>query len=191
MNEKVLHTLEYNKIINMLTERANSDPGRKLCRELKPYTDIDVINEAQQQTADALSRIFKKGSTSFGGNKDLGYSIKSLSVGAALSAAELLKIAGMLENVSRVKSYGRRERDDEQKDSLDAFFDALEPLTLLSSEIRRCILSEEEISDNASPALKSIRRNIMLTNDRIHSQLNNMVSGSCRTYLQEIGRAHV
>ncbi len=185
MNEKVLHTLEYNKIINMLTERANSDPGRKLCRELKPYTDIDVINEAQQQTADALSRIFKKGSTSFGGNKDLGYSIKSLSVGAALSAAELLKIAGMLENVSRVKSYGRRERDDEQKDSLDAFFDALEPLTLLSSEIRRCILSEEEISDNASPALKSIRRNIMLTNDRIHSQLNNMVSGSCRTYLQD------
>ncbi len=185
MNEKVLRTLEYNKIINMLTERANSDPGRKLCRELKPYTDIDVINEAQQQTADALSRIFKKGSTSFGGNKDLGYSIKSLSVGAALSAAELLKIAGMLENVSRVKSYGRRERDDEQKDSLDAFFDALEPLTLLSSEIRRCILSEEEISDNASPALKSIRRNIMLTNDRIHSQLNNMVSGSCRTYLQD------
>lgn len=185
MNEKVLRTLEYNKIINMLTERANSDPGRKLCRELKPYTDIDVINEAQQQTADALSRMFKKGSTSFGGNKDLGYSIKSLSVGAALSAAELLKIAGMLENVSRVKSYGRRERDDEQKDSLDAFFDALEPLTLLSSEIRRCILSEEEISDNASPALKSIRRNIMLTNDRIHSQLNNMVSGSCRTYLQD------
>ncbi len=185
MNEKVLRTLEYNKIINMLTERANSDPGRKLCRELKPYTDIDVINEAQQQTADALSRIFKKGSTSFGGNKDLGYSIKSLSVGAALSAAELLKIAGMLENVSRVKSYGRRERDDEQKDSLDAFFDALEPLTLLSSEIRRCILSEEEISDNASPALKSIRRNIMLTNDKIHSQLNNMVSGSCRTYLQD------
>lgn len=185
MNEKVLRTLEYNKIINMLTERANSDPGRKLCRELKPYTDIDVINEAQQQTADALSRMFKKGSTSFGGNKDLGYSIKSLSVGAALSAAELLKIAGMLENVSRVKSYGRRERDDEQKDSLDAFFDALEPLTLLSSEIRRCILSEEEISDNASPALKSIRRNIMLTNDKIHSQLNNMVNGSCRTYLQD------
>ncbi len=101
MNEKVLRTLEYNKIINMLAEKANSDPGRQLCMELKPYTDISVINEAQQQTADALSRLFKKGSTSFGGNKDLGCSLKSLGVGASLSAAELLKIAGMLENVSR------------------------------------------------------------------------------------------
>ncbi len=185
MNEKVLRTLEYNKIINMLAEKANSDPGRKLCMELKPYTDISVINEAQQQTADALSRLFKKGSTSFGGNKDLGCSLKSLGVGASLSAAELLKIAGMLENVSRVKSYGKRERDDETADSLAEFFDALEPLTPLSSEIRRCILSEEEISDDASPALKSIRRNIMLTNDRIHTQLNNMVNGSYRTYLQD------
>lgn len=70
MNEKVLRTLEYNKIIGMLAERANSDPGRKLCMELRPFTDITVINEAQQQTADALSRLFKKGSTSFGGNKD-------------------------------------------------------------------------------------------------------------------------
>ncbi len=185
MNEKVLRTLEYNKIINMLAEKANSDPGRKLCMELKPYTDLSVINEAQQQTADALSRLFKKGSTSFGGNKDLGYSLKSLGVGASLSTAELLKIAGMLENVSRVKSYGKRERDDETSDSLDTLFDALEPLTPLSSEIRRCILSEEEISDDASPALKSIRRSIMLTNDKIHTQLNHMVNGSYRTYLQD------
>lgn len=185
MNEKVLNTLEYNKIIGMLAERANSEPGRKLCMELKPFTDIAVINEAQQQTADALSRLFKKGSTSFGGNKDLGYALKSLGVGSSLSTAELLKIAGMLENVSRVKSYGRRDHEDEAADSLDALFDALEPLTPLSSEIRRCILSEEEFSDDASPALKSIRRNIILTNDRIHTQLNNMVNGSYRTYLQD------
>lgn len=185
MNKKVLRTLEYNKIINMLAEKANSAPGRKLCLELNPYTDISVINEAQQQTADALTRLFQKGSTSFGGNKELGYTLKSLSVGASLSTVELLKIAGLLENVNRVKSYGRRERDDETTDSLDALFDALEPLTPLSTEIRRCILSEEEISDEASPTLKSIRRNIMLTNDRIHTQLNNMVNGSCRTYLQD------
>ena len=110
MNEKVLQTLEYNKIINMLAEKANSEPGRRLCLELKPDTDLTAINEAQQQTADALTRLFQKGSTSFGGNKDLGYSLKSLGVGAALSVPELLKIAGMLENVSRVKSYGRRDR---------------------------------------------------------------------------------
>ena len=185
MNEKVLRTLEYNKIIAMLAEKANSEPGKKLCMELKPYTDIVLINEAQQQTADALSRLFRKGSTSFGGNKDLGYTLKSLSIGASLSTAELLKIAAMLENVSRVKSYGKRDRDDSAADSLDDLFHALEPLTPLSSEIRRCILSEEEISDDASPALKSIRRNMMLANDRIHNQLNHMVNGSCRTYLQD------
>lgn len=153
MNEKVLQTLEYNKIINMLAEKANSEPGRRLCLELKPDTDLTAINEAQQQTADALTRLFQKGSTSFGGNKDLGYALKSLGVGAALSIPELLKIAGMLENVSRVKSYGRRERDEGSEDSLDALFDALEPLTPLATEIRRCILSEDEISDDASPAL--------------------------------------
>lgn len=185
MNEKVLRTLEYNKIIAMLTEKASSDPGRKLCMELIPSTDIDVITEAQKQTSDALSRLFKKGSTSFGGNKDIGYTLKSLNIGSTLSTSELLKIAGLLENVNRIKTYGRREREEEQRDSLDDFFDCLEPLTPLSNEIRRCILSEEEISDDASPGLKHIRRSMMLTNDKIHTQLTGMVNGSYRTYLQD------
>lgn len=185
MNEKVLQTLEYNKIIDRLVEKANSDPGRKLCQDLKPYHDISVINEAQTQTGDALSRLFKKGSTSFGGNKDLGYTLKSLSIGSALSITELLKIAGLLENVGRVKSYGKREREDEEKDSLDDFFNTLEPLSPLSHEIRRCILSEDEISDDASVELKHIRRSIRLTNDKIHSQLTGMLNSSYRTYLQD------
>lgn len=185
MNEKVLRTLEYNKIINMLEEKASSDLGRRLCQDLRPFTDLDTINEAQRQTSDALSRLFKKGSTSFGGNNDLGYTLKSLSIGSSLSTAELLKIAGLLENVNRIKAYGRSERDDDFKDSLDAFFEGLEPLTLLAGEIRRCILSEEEISDDASSSLKHIRRSMMLTGDKIHSQLNAMVNGSYRTYLQD------
>ena len=185
MNEKVLQTLEYNKIIDMLSEKADSDPGRKLCRDLHPYNDIYVINEAQQQTADALSRLFKKGSTSFGGNKDLGYAMKSLEVGGVLSIMELLGIAGLLENAGRIKTYGRREREEEERDSLDDLFDLLEPLTLLSQEIRRCILSEDEISDDASPALKHIRRNMRIANEKIHSQLTGMLGGSCRTYLQD------
>lgn len=185
MNEKVLQTLEYNKIIDRLVEKANSAPGRKLCQDLKPYNDISVINEAQTQTGDALSRLFKKGSTSFGGNKDLGYTLKSLSIGSALSITELLKIAGLLENVGRVKSYGKREREDEEKDSLDDFFNTLEPLSPLSHEIRRCILSEDEISDDASVELKHIRRSIRLTNDKIHSQLTGMLNSSYRTYLQD------
>lgn len=185
MNEKVLQTLEYYKIIDKLTEKAGSEPGRKMCQNLRPHTDLSVITEAQTQTSDALSRLFRKGSTSFGGNKDLGYTLKSLSIGSTVSIMELLNIAGLLENVNRIKSYGKSEREDEERDSLDDFFSSLEPLTLLSQEIRRCILSEDEISDDASPDLKHIRRSIRLTNDKVHSQLTGMLSSSYRTYLQD------
>ncbi len=185
MNSKVLHVLEYHKIIDRLTEKATSAPGKKLTAALLPMTDPEEIETAQIQTADALSRLFGKGSTSFGGNKDLGMSIKSLEVGSVLSASELLAIASFLENVNRIKTYGRKDKDDSPGDSLDVFFDSLEPLTPLSNEIRRCILSEEEIADDASPALKHIRRSMTITNDRIHSQLNSMINGSYRTYLQD------
>lgn len=185
MNSKALHVLEYNKIIERLTEKATSEPGRKLCRELLPMTALNEIEHAQQETADALSRLFKKGSTSFGGNKDLGRCVRSLEVGSALSVTELLQIAAMLENVNRIKAYGRNDRDDAPADTLDEYFGGLEPLTPLANEIRRCILSEEEIADDASPVLKQIRRKKSLTNDKIHSQLTSMVNGSYRTYLQD------
>ena len=185
MNSKVLRVLEYTKIIDRLTEKATSEQGRRLTKALIPMTDPEEIQKAQQETADALGRLFRKGSTSFGGNKDLGYCIKSLEVGSALSISELLRIAAFLENVSRIKGYGRKERDDIPGDSLDIYFDALEPLTPLATEIRRCILSEEEIADDASSTLKHIRRSIALTNDKIHSQLTSMINGSLRTYLQD------
>ena len=185
MNKKVLRVLEYNKIIEELTQKATSEQGKKLASSLVPMTNPKEITTAQQETADALTRLFQKGSTSFGGNKDLGFAIKSLEVGSALSITELLRIAAFLENVNRIKSYGRRERDDLPGDSLDVYFDSLEPLTPLASEIRRCILSEEEIADDASPTLKHIRRSMSLTNDKIHSQLNSMINGSYRTYLQD------
>lgn len=185
MNSKVLHVLEYNKIIEQLVDKATSEPGRKLCRELVPMTDLEQINRAQTETADALSRIFKKGSTSFGGNKDLGMCIKSLEVGSSLSIPELLNIAALLENVNRIKAYGRSEREDTPEDTLCEYFNGLEPLTPLANEIRRCILSEEEIADDASPTLKHIRRSMAITNEKIHSQLASMITGSCRTYLQD------
>lgn len=168
-----------------LTEKATSDQGRKLTSSLVPMTDLEAINQAQTETADALGYLFRKGSTSFGGNKDLGMCIKSLEIGSVLSIPELLRIAAFLENVSRIKSYGRKEREDVPADSLDVYFESLEPLTLLSNEIRRCILSEEEIADDASPNLKRIRRSMTITNDRIHSHLASMINGSCRTYLQD------
>lgn len=185
MNSKVLRVLEYNKIIDRLTEKATSEQGKKLTAALKPMTDLDAITQAQTETADALGYLFRKGSTSFGSNKDLGACIKSLEVGSVLSIGELLRIAAFLENVNRIKAYGRKEREDAPTDSLDIYFDALEPLTPLSSEIRRCILSEEEIADDASPTLKHIRRSMTITNDKIHSQLTSMINGSYRTYLQD------
>ncbi len=185
MNSKVLRVLEYHKIIDRLTEKASSEPGKRLTAALAPMTDPEEITAAQTQTADALGRLFAKGPTSFGSNKDLGMSLKSLEVGSVLSIAELLRIASFLENVNRIKAYGRRDRDDLPGDSLDIYFDSLEPLTPLANEINRCILSEEEIADDASPALKRIRRSMAITNDRIHSQLNSMINGSLRTYLQD------
>lgn len=185
MNSKVLRVLEYHKIIDQLTEKASSEPGKRLTAALVPMTDLEEIRTAQTQTADALGRLFAKGSTSFGSNKDLGMSLKSLEVGSVLSITELLRIASFLENVNRIKAYGRRDRDDIPGDSLDIYFDSLEPLTPLANEINRCILSEEEIADDASPALKRIRRSMVITNDRIHSQLSSMINGSLRTYLQD------
>ncbi len=185
MNEKVLRTLEYNKIISLLTEKADSEPGKKLCATLIPSTDLEEIEHAQEETSHALSRLFKNGSTSFGGNKDISYSLKTLEIGSTLSTSELLKVASLLENVARIKAFGTKERDDLPSDSLDGYFEALTPLVSLTNEIRRCILSEEEIADDASSTLKSIRRSITSTGDKIHSQLNSMVNGSLRTYLQD------
>ncbi|MDO4302354.1 MAG: endonuclease MutS2 [Bacillota bacterium] len=185
MNAKVLQTLEYNKIIELLTDKASSEPGRKLCRELVPMTDQEAIALAQTQTSDALSMLFAKGSTSFGGNKEISTSLRSLEIGSTLSATELLRIASLLDNVNRIKSYGRSQRDDEKATSLTEYFDSLEPLTPLANEINRCILSEEEIADDASPGLKHVRRSMVLTGDRIHSQLTSMVNGSYRSYLQD------
>ncbi len=185
MNEKVLTKLEYNKIIDILTEKADSQPGKKLCRELLPSTDIEEIRINQTQTADALTRLFKVGSTSFGNNSDLGFSIKSLEIGSTLSILELMKIAAMLDNVSRIKTYGKKDREDAPEDSLSDYFERLTPLTQIANEINRCILSEEEIADDASPRLKSIRRSMIQTNEKIHSQLNSLLTGSYRTYLQD------
>ena len=184
MNEKALNTLEYYKIIERLAQMATSEPGRKKCLSLKPMRDAGEIREAQLQTKDALSRLFKQDSVNFGGNKNVHYLCKHLAIGGTISQEELLMVASLLENTARVKNYGRANRE-EIEDSLSPLFDELEPLTPLSTEIRRCILSADEIADDASPTLKHIRRSITLTGEKIHSQLLSMVNGSLRTYLQD------
>ncbi len=178
MNEKALRILEYNKIIEKLVDCATSPMGKVLCEKLEPSADLGDICQNQMETSDALSRVYAKGSLSFSGLRDIRGSLLRLKVGSSLSATELMHVASLLEAALRAKSYGRRENDDMNADSLDGFFNAIEPLSPVCREIRRCILSEEEIADDASPGLKHVRRSIKLTNERIHSQLNAMVNSS-------------
>ncbi len=185
MNQKTLTKLEFDKITALLEEEASSFRGQQLCRRLKPMTDLEKINTFQDQTAAAFTRIVQKGRISFGDAAPIEESMKRLEIGGSLSITELLRISRLLSNTARVKSYGRHDTQAEMSDCLDIFFDRLEPLTPLTNEIERCIVSEDEISDDASPALKRIRRNINGINDKVHSTLTSLVNGSLRTYLQD------
>ncbi len=185
MNQKTLSKLEFDKISALLEEEASSFRGRQLCRRLKPMTDLNKIDTYQEQTAAAFTRIVRKGRISFGDAAPIEESMKRLEIGGALSISELLRISRLLSNTARVKSYGRHDTQEDSADCLDAYFDQLEPLTPLTNEIDRCIISEDEISDDASPALKKIRRSIGGINDRVHSTLTGLVNGSLRSYLQD------
>ena len=185
MNPKALKTLEYNKIIDKLTEFAGSALAKEMCRNLQPSTDLYEIQALQKETSDALSRIYQKGAVSFRGVRDIRGSIKRLEIGAIIGINELLSICSLLDVCSKVKAYSRNDRDPDFEDSLEAMFQALQLLTPVSSEIRRCIASEEELNDDASPALFKIRRSMRQINDKVHAQLQTMVNGSARTYLQD------
>lgn len=185
MNNKTLIKLEFDKIISMLENEASSFRGKQLCRRLKPLTDLTKIDLLQEQTAAAFTRIIKKGRISFGDAAPVEESLKRLEIGGALNTAELLRICRLLSNTARAKSYGRHDTQEDLADCLDIYFDGLEPLTPLSNEIERCIISEDEISDDASSALKHIRRSMNNLNDRVHTTLSGLVNGSLRTYLQD------
>ncbi len=184
MNIKSFKTLEYDKIIMQLAEYASSPLGRELCESLTPSVDIQEIRQAQAETTDALIRIRQKGGISFSGLKDVGDSLKRLEIGSTLGIAELLAVSSMLTTAARAKAYGRHEESQLPDDSLEEMFRLLEPLTSLNTEIKRCILSEEEISDDASPGLRHVRRSMKIINDQVHAQLNSLLHSN-RTYLQD------
>ncbi|MFI3200900.1 MAG: endonuclease MutS2 [Eubacteriales bacterium] len=186
MNSRVLRTLEYHKIIEQLVEFATSEAGKTLCRNLLPQINLAIINKEQGETTAALTRLFQRGSLYFSGNHNIVPYTKSLGIGSTLSIFELLQISSLLECTKRVKEYGANEKIEEGIcDCLDAYFAFLDPISLLHQEIKRCIASEEELYDDASSHLKHLRRQIQITNDKIHTQLNSMVNGSYRTYLQD------
>lgn len=186
MNKKVYRTLEYDKIIEKLISLASSSEAKKRCEQLEPLTDEREIKAAQTNTKDALTRILRQGSVSFSGISDVNASLQRLRLGASLSALELLRVCSLLETTKRLKRFARERKEEEKRDSLDAMFTALDPLTPLQDEIRRCIISEDEIADDASLKLRGIRKNIRGMNDRVHAQLNKMMAQeSTRNYLQD------
>ncbi len=185
MNQKALKKLEYDKIVHILAEHAASAGAKELCETLMPSDSLTDIVQAQTETADALRRIYRKGSLSFGGIRDIRGSVKRLEIGGILGMGELLQIMSLLETAGKVKQYGQRDSDDEARDSLDESFGLLEPVTSLANEIRRCILADDAMADDASSALLQVRRSMRQMNDKVHSTLNSMVNGSVRTYLQD------
>ena len=185
MNKKTLAKLEYNKIIELLTDHASSFSGKELCRRLKPMTSLADIQIAQEETGAAFTRIVKKGRPSFGGCNPVNDSLRRLEIGGSLGSGELLRICKLLETAGRAKAYGRHDNANDTEDCLDSYFAQLNPVSILTTEIRRCIIEEDEISDEASPALKHIRRQMAQINDKVHATLSGMVNGSLRTYLQD------
>lgn len=176
LNTKAIKTLEYNKIIDKLVQYAGSTLGKERCSKLLPMDNLEDITHAQKETSDALTRILQKGSISFSGLKDIRGSIKRLEIGSTLGMGELLQISSVLDVALRVKAFSRNENDETASDSLDMRFSLLEPLSPINNEIKRCIVSEEEMSDDASSTLKHIRRTIKNTNEKIREQLNSIVS---------------
>ena len=184
MNQKALKTLEYHKIIEQLTDYASCESGKELCRKLVPSTDYEEITSSLTETTDAVSRVRQKGGISFGGVKDIRASLKRLEVGSSLGIIEILSISSLLTASARAKAYGRHEDSEFLEDSLEEYFRILEPLTPVNTEIKRCILSEEEISDDASPGLHHVRRSMRSINDKIHTQMNSILNSN-RSYLQD------
>ena len=189
MNPKTYKTLEYTKIIERLTELASSPLGREMCEKLEPSIDSDEITLLQKQTSDALSRLWKKGAVSFSGTRDIRGSLKRLEIGSTLSAKEILDISSVLNVALRIKPLAKisdKDDSDEYEDSLAEYFSSIEPLSPVNNELKRCIIAEDEIADDASANLSSIRRSIKSTNDKIHNLINSMVNSSTvRTYLQD------
>ena len=185
MNQKALKTLEFDKIIHILTAHAASEGAKEMCRKLVPYDNINDVERAQRETADALRRVYRKGSVSFGGIRDIRGSLKRLEIGGILGMGELLQIMSLLETAGKIRQYGQRVADDTSRDSLDESFEFLDPVPTLASEIRRCILADDEMADDASSALLQIRRSMRQMNDKVHNTLNSMVNGSARSYLQD------
>ena len=159
----------------MLVEEADSALGKDSARRLRPSSDHGEIVAMQAETSHALTRLFHHGALSFHGLTDIRPSLVPLAKGGTLGAGELLRIGALLEAAKRAVEFDKK---DEETDFLSGRFDGLQTFPEIRREISRCILSEDEISDDASSELKRIRRAMKTTNDKIREQLSVTVNSS-------------
>lgn len=186
MNEKTLKVLEYDKIIKLVAEETVSNLGREIVMALRPSNNIYEIKEWLQETSEAVDIILKKGSFPLEGIHDIRGALKKAEIGSILSPNELLLISYTLAAVRKIKSYMREDRGETYYPIIDDLTDMLVEYKNIENEINKAILNDEEISDNASPELNSIRRRIKDKHNQIRDKLNSMVtSPTYQKYLQE------
>lgn len=186
MNKKALHTLEYDKIIEKLAAFAVSPMAKERARELQPATVMSDIALWQQETTEATDMILRKGTPSFGGFREIRPQLKRASMAGVLSISELMEIGEFLYVCRKMKNYGKHENKAEAYERMDEYFELLAPIPSLENEINRCILSETEISDDASAELRNIRKEIKISNEKVRDHLNGVISSSAyRNMLQD------
>lgn len=176
MNKRVLKTLEYNKIIDLLIAEADSSLGKASCESLFPSTDEGEIQATQTETSHALMRIFRHGPLHFNGLRDIRGCLLPLEKGGILSCMDLLNLASLLELADKAIAYDKKEEDNQ--DALSGRFRSLVVMPDLLREINRCILGPDLYSDDASPELKRIRRAIKSTSDQVHTEMNRTMNAA-------------
>ena len=188
MRNRNFRILEYDKIIDLLAAYASSDMVKKRCLKLKPVSDLMEIEKRQDETYAAYTRLLRHGNLSFAGLKDIRPMLHMAEIGGSLSSAELLDIARLLEIVGTATSYNEENAQADalaDNDCIDHYFEELEPVPDLLREIRRCILSENEFANDASPSLKSIRKNMQAANTRIRTELNKIISSQSNQIMMQ------
>ena len=188
MNEKTLRALEYNKIIEMLLEKAESKLGKDIIKEIKPVTNKEEVEYLQRETEEALSLLMKRGNPPLYGVSDIRYEIKRVEIGGILNPGGLLKVSDILRVSRGLKNYIKETKEDKISSHkiIEDLVENLRVFKNIEDEINNAIINENEISDNASPTLRSIRRQMISKNDAIKDKLNSIISSqNYKKYLQD------
>jgi DNA mismatch repair protein MutS2 len=187
MNNRTLRVLEYEKIRGMLLEKVESSLGRELAEKLEPSTNLGKVVEWQKETSEATSILIQRGNVSLGGIHDLSYHVRRAEIGSFLYPGQLLEVSDTLRAARKLKTMFKESKDGEGKYPIvEGYVGQISTMKTIEDRINECIISDEEISDHASPVLKSIRRQMESKQTAIRNKLNSIISSSqTQKYLQE------